>query len=222
MEPENPGNLGAIARVMKNFGFHSLVLVDPKNLDLDVARARAMHAKDVLASMKTETTAFLKEMDLLIGTTSKLGTDYNMTRSCISAREAAESINPSQEIGLLFGREGIGLKNDELLRCDMVVTIPSSPAYPALNISHAAAILLYEMFQHLDTAKTTDRLELPGRKEKEVLWQHVEELIESSEFSTPDKKDTQRKVWWRLIGKSRLTKREVYALIGFLKKFKKA
>jgi len=145
MEPENPGNLGAIARVMKNFGFMSLILINPK-LEVDeTARCRAKHAQDILDNAKIKDVSYLKKMDLLVGTTAKVGTDYNIPRSPLSPKDLAAKVNPKQKIGLLIGREGIGLTNEEIMMCDFTVTIPANPDYPTLNISHALAILLYEL-----------------------------------------------------------------------------
>jgi len=80
MEPENEGNVGAIARVMKNFGFKNLVMINPKTEITEVTKARAKHAQDILNNAKITNSSFLKTMDTLIGTTAKVGTDYNITR----------------------------------------------------------------------------------------------------------------------------------------------
>ena len=92
VEPENPGNIGSVARVMKNFGFKNLVLVKPKCDINDESRRLAKHANDMLKKAKTIDFKSLEDYDYLIGTTSKLGSDYNIPRCTIKPEELAKKI----------------------------------------------------------------------------------------------------------------------------------
>src|SRR3972149_1505765 len=141
-EPENDGNIGAIARAMKNFGMKNLVLINPKcdHLSEDAIK-RSKHAKDVLRKAKVCKFEALDDFDVLVGTTAIIGSDYNITRLPITPKELAQNINPKADVGILIGREGDGLNEKELNRCDFIVSIPSSKEYPTLNISHACAII---------------------------------------------------------------------------------
>jgi TrmH family RNA methyltransferase len=218
MEPENSGNVGAVARVMKNFGLESLTLISPKcnHLDLE-ALSRAKHAKDVLKKAKTKTTAYLKKHDLLIATTAQLGNDYNLPRSYLSPKILATKLPKKGKIALLFGREGIGLKNEEIQLADITVHIPSSKKYPTLNLSQAVAILCYELTQEQNTETHT----LATNLEKKIINQKFSKLLNTLSFATPDKKQTQKIVWKRILGKALLTKRESFAILGLLKKLLK-
>lgn len=210
MEPENSGNIGAIARVMKNFGFSRLVLIDPKvKIDSD-AKNRAKHAQDVLRNATIADKKILNCYDQLIATTAKTGTDYNVNRSPLSSREFAT--HASKNAGLLIGREGIGLTNDEIEMCHIVVTIPASSKYATLNISHALAILLYELSAH----KLKD-IELASKKDMDILRRQIEESVERTDYAK-NRKAILKKIWHRVMGKAALTKREAFALIGFFKK----
>ena len=80
IEPEISENIGFVARVMKNFDFKDLILINPK-CDLDKANKTAKHAKDILKKAKIKKISFLKKFDFLIGTTAILGTDYNISRT---------------------------------------------------------------------------------------------------------------------------------------------
>ena len=85
IEPEIEGNIGAIARSMKNFGLKNLILINPKaDHTSDEARCRAKHAQDILDNIKIKDISFLKTMDNVFGTTAKLGTEYNIPRTPIT------------------------------------------------------------------------------------------------------------------------------------------
>lgn len=216
VEPENSGNIGAVARVMKNFGFSSLVLVNPKCKIDDAALNRAKHAKDVLENAKIVDTTLLKEFDYLIATTSRIGTDYNIARTPLSPKILSEKLNKLKNcnIGIVFGREGSGLNNEEVLMCDFVVTIPSSAEYGALNLSHAVGIILYELF----VTKKQKTITPISNKEKNQILKMFDLVFEDLKFQTKEKKETQKVLWNRIIGKSFLSKREAYAMMGFLRK----
>jgi len=219
-EIENEGNLGAISRVMANFGFKNLVLINPKcSKDSIEVIKRAKHSKEVLDNIKITDESALDGYDYLIATTAKLGTDYNIPRSPTNPEQLAKKIGgigDDSKIALLIGREGDGLTNEEIKKCDFVVTIPTSKAYPTLNISHALGIILYELSKGKESVSS--HFIPASKKDKEIILELVDKVLNKMKFSTEEKKETQRIVWKRLVGKSFLTKREAFALIGFLKK----
>ena len=225
IEPETPGNIGAIARVMKNFEFNELVLINPKCKHLSKeALDRSTHAKSILKKAKVKKINYLKQFDYLIATTAKLGTDYNIPRSPITPEQLGDKLsklNSKLKIGLLIGREGTGLNNKEISKCDFIVTIPSSSKYPTLNVSHAASVILYEIFKKQDKKKSNEHIIPATKKEKQVMMSYFNKILNKIEFSTKEKKQTQKIVWKRLFGKAFLTKREAFAVIGFLRKLRK-
>ncbi|MGM5485115.1 MAG: RNA methyltransferase [Nanobdellota archaeon] len=217
MEIANEGNLGAISRCMANFGFRNLVLVDPQCDEGSIETIkRAKHSKDILNNLKVTDKNILEEYDYLIGTTAKTGSDYNIPRVPVRPEEMKDKDYGDTRVGLLIGREGDGLSNEELKRCDLTITIPTSKEYPTLNISHAVAILLYEMSKAEENI--TSHIKTATKREKDILLEELEKAIQRMSFTTEEKRETQRKVWRRMIGKAGLTKREAYAIIGFLKK----
>ena len=218
IEPENDGNVGAVARVMANFDFEELVLINPKCNHLsDEALSRSKHAKLILEKARIEDYSFLRSFDYLIGTSAITGTDYNVPRSPLTPEQLAKKISAKSKTAILFGRESYGLTVKEVLGCDFIVKIPSSDKYKTLNLSHSVTIILYELFkkQHKD-----NRITPATSVEKNVLLKRISDVLDNIKFATPDKKETQKKVWKRVIGKSMLTKRESFALIGFFKKIK--
>lgn len=229
VEPETPGNIGSVARVMKNFGVSQLLLINPKCNYLDgEAYGRAMHARDILkAAAVVKNFTYLKKFDYVVGTTAALGSDYNVLRSPITPDQLAQQLrnhigssgnNKKTKIALVFGREGTGLTSKEISSCDLVVTIPASKKYRALNVSHAVAIVLYELFKSSKSVKLTSHIPLASRHERQLAIAMVNRIIAGMDFAISSKKETQALVWQRLINKSFLTRRETYALLGFLRK----
>ncbi len=224
---EHGQNLGAICRVMANFGIKDLILVDPvcKRDDID-ALIRAKHgAAEILKNAKIADFSIIKEQDICIATTARVGASSNIARTPLTPEQMAAIINernliddPKVRVGILIGREGHGLFNDEIKHCDFIVTIPTSQKYPTMNISHAVAILLYEIYKKLGTLGMVNKYRTASGKDKEIILNIIDAVLAKMEFKSESKLKTQRILWKRMIGKATLTKREAFALIGFLKK----
>jgi tRNA/rRNA methyltransferase len=230
IEPENPGNTGAICRAMKNFDFGDLILIGPK-FDVESAelKNRAKWANDLAENIriirkhdKKSINNLKKGFDYLIATTARLGRDYNVLRTPMTPSQLAEKLSglKSGKVGIVIGREGSGLNNEEIAACDFTVTIPTSKKYGTMNISHATTIILYEIFLGLKKDSIISHINPISQKEKEQLLKILEDKLRHMHFNTEEKRNTQRTVWKKLIGKSFLSKREAYALMGFLKKIK--
>jgi len=220
VEPENPGNLGAIARVMANFSASELVLVNPKcNKDDIEGLVRSKHAYKILQNAKVVKKLSDVDADYVVGTTSLMGTDYNIQRSPLSPETFAKKLKRfNRKVAVVFGREGDGLTNDEIAYCDFIVTIPTSLSYKAMNLSHAVAVVLYEIFKTSSQKKTGEHITFASEVDKKVLLSVVYKVLDKLEFSTKGKKQTQKILWKRAIGKAMLTRREIFAMIGFFKK----
>ena len=216
-EFRTPGNIGALARAMKNFGFTNLVLLNPQcdHMDEEAIR-RSSHAPEILKEAKVVDKL---NYDTLIGTTAIIGSDYNLRRNTITPEELSK-MNLKGRVGLIIGREGDGLRNEELEECDILVTIPTSTKYPTLNVSHAATIILYELSKNSNQEKLGDDIEYALREDKDALMKLLKEKIKELPFQDEFKEQTQITVWKKIIGKSNLTKREAMVLFGFLKKLK--
>ncbi len=220
VEPEISGNIGAICRIMKNFGFDKLVIVNPKcdHLSTEV-KNRAKHAQDILR--KAKVVKRWPKFDYVVGTTAKLGSDYNVNRLPLLPEQLALKLSKlpkKTSIGLLFGREGIGLTNEEINKCDFIVTIPSSKKYPTLNLSHSVGILLYELFKISNLETKLDRINPAQDVDKKQILKMLNKILGRLEFSTKEKKQTQKLVWKRVINKAFLTKREAFVVMGLFRK----
>lgn len=220
IRPSTSGNIGAVARSMANFGFSKLILLNPDCNHLDEeALKRSKHGKYVLEQAIIINRLDELDANYLIATSGKLGSDYNIPRIPIEPKQLAKKLRELQEtkIAIVFGPESSGLENLEIEQCDIFVSIPAHEDYPILNLSHAVTILLYELYS-ASAVDFSDTYTPISKKDKEVLKDQVDEILESMDFETPEKKETQKLLWQRLIGKSFLTKREAFALMGFFKK----
>jgi tRNA/rRNA methyltransferase len=219
VEPSVAGNIGAVARVMANFGFSELVLVKPHCDHLsEEAQGRSKHARSILKNAKVVRS--LKGYDYLVATTSALGTDFNIPRSPVTPKDLAVLVKGKlgAKIGLVFGPEGPGLSNKQVETCDFVVTIPTHKEYASMNLSHSVAVILYELYDSLGKGKVNEHINLITPVEKKQVLKMVDELIVTHEFRSESRRETQRKLWKKIVGRLFLSKRESYALMGFLRK----
>ncbi len=145
-EPQELVNVAHVVRAMKNFGVADLRLVAPREFDAWRIEGIAHRSADVLARTARfdSLDAALADCVHVVGFTARGRT---AKRNLRRPREAlAEALARAEEgpVALLFGREDLGLPNEALDRCHRVVTVPTDPAYPSLNLAHAVVIALYE------------------------------------------------------------------------------
>ncbi len=213
VEPKNEGNVGAVARAMKNFDATELVLVRPCSLGAE-ARKRAMHGVDVLegARIVDGFAPAVRGADLVVGTSGiDTASEKRFARIAIRPRELAARVSGSNGVvALVFGREDFGLFDEDLAKCDILVTIPASPAYPILNISHAVSIVLYELHA---AATPPRRTRTASDLEKEKLHEAFDALMVATEYPE-HKRDRTRIMFRRMIGRAVPSAWEFHALMG--------
>lgn len=221
VEPESPGNIGFLARTMKNFGLTNLVLINPCELENE-SYYQAMHAREIVSNCEIQDTLeeFLKEaeIDTAIATTGTAGGSYNVPRIAVSPEQLANSINYNGNLALVFGREGNGLSNKELSLCDVIVSIPTHENYPILNITHAAAIIFYELFKK-EKSYPKDGLDPATTYEKERLTTQMDEIINKLGYP-PHKSKNASLVFNSIIQRAFISGRESHTLIGTLRRIK--
>jgi len=215
VEPLNDGNVGAVARSMKNFGLSDLVLVRPCSIGEEGIK-RSMHAVDVLKNAHTCFTEdeALEGADYVVGTSGvDTANDKKFSRISVTPEALAAKLNSSDAtVAVLFGREDFGLDNDLVKRCDFLVTVPANPEYPIMNISHAAAVIFYELFVH-DLVKEGPR-EASGL-EVDLLNEYFAKLLDAIDY--PEHKRTKTRVMFRrLMARSTPTTWEYHTLMGVL------
>ncbi|MGL5062597.1 MAG: RNA methyltransferase, partial [Microcoleus sp.] len=148
VEPAGPLNVGSVARIMKNMGLHQLVLVNPQCDYLgEEARLMAVRAADILETAKVVETL----PAALTGCTRAIATTGDDRTQPIQLETPASALSWLLETpsALIFGRENCGLTNTELNYAQRLIRIPSSDAYPSLNLAQAVAICCYEIYQEV-------------------------------------------------------------------------
>ncbi len=206
IEPEYEINLGYIARVMKNFDLEELLLINPK-CNIENARMYATHGVDILENAKFVDMDYLKRFDQLIGTTAVRATSRrNIIRDAVSPEEA----NIVSNSCIIFGRESRGLTNEELALCDLVISIDTG-RYNTLNISHALAIILYEL------KKKSLIKEAATKQEIELLRDYALSLAEKAGVRKHKFKHIEHALT-RILGRAVPTSREVKLLIILLRR----
>ena len=219
VEPEKAGNIGAVARAMKNFELSNLWIVNPKTpLSTIEAKAFAMHGYDILAkarSMKTLGQA-LKGLDLVVGTSAVAATSRsNLVRVPITPTQLAAKIRACKgNVGILFGRESSGLSNKEVEVCDFLVTIPASRTYNVLNLASAASIIFYELFEKRSNHNGPL---LTSRAVKVRMQSQFNLLVKLSGVQQHKRKLAQR-AFRNVISRSFISAREASLLLGVLRR----
>ena len=221
VECETPGNIGFLARTMANFGLKNLVLINPPTLTND-AYYQATHGKYIVENAKIYKTLdelyHSQRIDFKVATTGTVGGSYNLSRIPIKPEELGKSLNVSNKIAILFGREGDGLSNKEIGDCDICVSIPTDPTYPIMNISHAAAIIFYELFKNRHEFGV-EGLNESSELEKEYLIKDMKEIIDYLDI--PDhKKRNGLKTFNNIISRAFITGRESHTFKGILRRVK--
>jgi len=219
-EPRTPGNVGAVARTMANFGVEELRIAAGVELDED-AYKRALHAANVLEEARRfdDLTSAMEGLDYIAGTSGIVNiNDKRHVRNPLTPAQLAALVTPMEgTVGLVFGREDYGLYNEELAMCDVVVTVPTSPVYPVMNLSHAVAVVLYELRRGFPLAHETIKA---SEAERDLLLAAFDDLMDATDYP-PHKVVNTRVMLRRVIGRSTLSEWEYHTMMGVVQRANK-
>ena len=208
VEPNFEESIGFVARAMKNFGLSNLYVVNPRAILGPSGRMRGGHAQDVLDSIVEHRSLeeALEDIDLSVGTTAQRSYgSSNLVRKPMTPKEFSSVVkSQSGTVGVVFGREGSGLTNVELDQCDATLTIPASSEYQTLNLSHAAAIVFYELHVILGESATD---ELASVQVKRTILRFLSESAAQSGMGERDISLLVR-AFRNILGRSALRHRE--------------
>lgn len=183
VRPVYLGNIGAAARVLKNFGFSNLRFVQPPKGYKDAeARKMSVGAFDVLKYSKVFETLedALKDVSVAVGTTSGKQRGFE-PRSLPDVRDAVVSAAQANTVAFVFGDEVNGLSKAELERCHHIITIPADPEFPALNLAQAIAICAWEMARPNNAER--EQPELSTGQGDDELFTQLDLLLDRIEFT---------------------------------------
>lgn len=222
VETTHPGNIGAAARAMKNMGLTELVLVNPHDFPNDKAIYRSASAEDVVREAVVVDTVdeAIADCQLIIGTSAR---ERRIPWPLLLPRECGEKVNgavaDAQKVGLLFGRESRGLKNEELQKCHYHVNIPTGEAYSSLNLAMAVQVICYEILQSKLAGHGLDEAwDMPPADgaAMEHFFGHLEQTLVQVDFHDPDNPRQLMTRLRRLFNRIRPDQMEVNILRGFL------
>ncbi|MBX2809527.1 MAG: tRNA (cytosine(32)/uridine(32)-2'-O)-methyltransferase TrmJ [Cellvibrionaceae bacterium] len=221
----HPGNIGGVARAMKNMGLQQLVLVDPKEYPSERAQWRASNAQDVLAQARVVSSLdeALADCALVIGTSARerripwpLLTPHECAQRCVA--EAAK-----HPVAILFGREDRGLSNEELHKCHYHLHIPANPEYSSLNLAAAVQVVCYELRmrclenQSQQPVHFDDWDQPPANHQAlQSYYDHLQETLYTLNFISPDNPRQTMTRLRRLFNRVRLDDMELAILRGVL------
>ena len=221
VEPEEPGNVGFVARVLANFGVQELRIVgwDPREEML--AQIYSVRANSILeaASIYDDLPSALKGIQATWAATARAGRNHSVTRALVPLIELPDPRTCDGKVALVFGRESTGLTNEELSYCDLAFNIATSEGYSSLNLSHAVAIVLHHLFENYRFEIESEIVppRAATREEREQVLVFMDEVIDALELKEY-RNPIAKQVFRNLLGRAYMTGREVTTMTGIARK----
>ena len=188
VQPEEPANIGAVARAIKNTGLGRLVLVQAERTIPQAAFWVAHASEDVLqqARIVPDLREALADTRLAVGTTQRPRVPHFPV---IPPEEAARRLLEAAHSGpvaIVFGRESRGLDNAELYQCALWSRIPSPVTHPAYNLAQAVLIYAYTVYRSVQEAPVYQTAHLASHREYEAFYDRLQRVLELAEFRSKD------------------------------------
>lgn len=219
VRPKFPENIGSVARAMKNMGLSRLIIVNgcsPLHID---AYKLASGAYEILE--RAEEFLTLKEaisdMGLVVGTTAREGKERYPLITPDDLVKRLIPISKNNLVGLVFGSEREGLTNKELSLCHLYSKIPTSEAFPSINLSQAVMIFCYELFKSKSNI-TKKPKKLALSEQLEGMFEHMERTLLNIGFLEPKNPKRMMRVLRRIFGRSVMDEREIRIIHGIWSK----
>jgi tRNA (cytidine32/uridine32-2'-O)-methyltransferase len=218
IEPSHPGNIGSVARAMKNMALSELVLVRPRSFPHAEANALAAGADDILAGARIVDTLSeaIADCGYVAGTTSRPRSYYwEFTTPRDVAGRIAE-LPEENRAALLFGSERYGLGTDDLQFCNVLVRIPANPEYCSLNLAMSVQLLAYELYMARENPRSHMQLEQPLAPAGDVehFYAHLHQVLNEIDFE--DRTGHLMERLRRLFNRAHLDRNELNILRGIL------
>ena len=224
VKPAFSGNIGAVCRGMLNFGFDNLRVIGHEGKWDEETRKRAKHAQTVLdnAEVHENWESCMNDISLVIGTSGKreLGSKIQF-RHFLTPNELINNFHGlTGKVAIVFGPEGMGLLQNELRQCDLLLTIPSWEGYPILNLSHAVTIVAYSMHTQINqTIQDQKPMMNPGQRR--TMRETASRIAQSLPLHESKKRGAEEQLI-RTLMRSGPDEFEAHRLLGILKDAAKA
>lgn len=229
VETSHTGNMGSVARAMKTMGLSNLYLVNPLLKPDSQAISLAAGASDLIGNATIVDTLdeAISGCSLVVGTSAR---SRSLPWPMLDARECGiKSVEEGQQapVALVFGRERVGLTNDELQKCHYHVAIPANPDYSSLNLAMAVQIIAYEVrmawlaSEQSEVTPQTQASPYPLVDDLERFYQHMESMMLESGFIRQGNPSQVMSKLRRLFTRARPERDELNILRGMLSSFQK-
>jgi len=218
IDPSHPGNIGSVARAMKNMALTDLTLVRPRSFPHAEAVALAAGADDILSQARVVDTLAeaIGDAQFVAATTSRPRSYYweFTTPRDVAARIVA--LPQDTRAALLFGSERYGLGTEDLNHCNVLVRIPANPEYCSLNLAMSVQLLSYEIFMAREQPHSHTQLELPLAVAGDVehFYTHLLEVLNEIDFE--DRTGHLMERLRRLFNRAQLDRNELNIMRGIL------
>jgi TrmH family RNA methyltransferase len=223
VDPLNPGNVGFAARVLANFGVNNLRIVGEDPRKDQYAQIFSVRAVNILegAGVFPSLEEALSDMHGSWAATARVGRNHSVTRAAVPLPELPDPFSVDGQVALVFGREDAGLTNEEIALCDLAFTIPVSKDYPSLNLSHAIAVTLYELFNKYGQEEPPEPTEAKPatREDREIVYRFLDEVIDELDLKDY-RRPIAKQVFRNLLGRAYMTGREVTTMTGVARKLR--
>ena len=223
----HPGNIGAVARAMKNMGLSDLALVNPKTFPHAKATARASGAVDVLKNA-TVVESLAEAVDDCVFVAGASARARSLSWPTLEPRECAakfQTLLSEGPVAAVFGPEKSGLSNSDLDLCDVLLTIPTNPDFSSLNLAMSVQVLSYElrMAEQGGEPGVYERdTPLATSDELEHFYKHLEDVLTDIDFLDPDNPRHLMRRLRRLFIRAEVDKNEINILRGVLTAIEKS
>ena len=218
IDPSHPGNIGSVARAMKNMALSDLVLVRPRFFPHADAVSLAAGADDILSSARVVGTVqeAIADCGFVAGTTSR---PRSFNWDFLTPRDTAQRVqamSPENRVALLFGSERYGLANEDLKCCNVLVRIPANPEYCSLNLAMSVQLICYELYLARTQPESQFQLERPlaTGEEMELLYAHLQRVLDLVAFKDRNGAGHLMTRLRRLFNRSQLDQNELNILRG--------
>ncbi len=224
----HPGNIGAVARAMKTMGLNELVLVNPVEFPHEEATSRAAGGLDILESaIVTDSLAnAIKDCTQVFATTARQQRSYSRPQNTCEQAVSWMKQHPSEKIAIVFGRERMGMSNDDINLCQQLLYIPGNPEYDVLNMASAVQIVCYELFKQLSDfnmeSLKPSQPEFARQEQVNYFYQHLESSLTDSGFLRNQTRNETMQRIRQLFSRAEPTEKEINLLRGIFTSLNKS